>query len=298
MIQLHGPIVALLTPFDASGKIEWQAFKAYLSSLYHWGVRTVISNGSTGEFPSMTIRERRLVVEFVRQNFAGIIINNVSGTCVGDVRKLIAGTKDCADCILLLPPYYYSACRDEGLSRFFVDALSGATLPAMLYHFPQHTGNHLGIDLVTTLLDQGLSIVGIKDSSGDIDNAQLYQVNFPELAVFLGNDEKVFEALQKGLSGSVTGAANPMPELLIAMQTEYRLSASKAQSLQRCLDVWNRFRNDSGYFEIPLVKAAMGARIDSFPVHVRPPLTSVPVEVIDRTRKVIYNCLNDFNLLN
>ncbi|PKM36062.1 MAG: hypothetical protein CVV06_13000 [Gammaproteobacteria bacterium HGW-Gammaproteobacteria-10] len=198
----------------------------------------------------------------------------------------------------LLPPYYYSACRDEGLSRFFVDSLSGETLPAMLYHFPQHTGNHLGIDMVTKLLDQGLSIVGIKDSSGDIDNARLYQSNFPELAVFLGNDEKVFEALQKGLSGSVTGAANPMPELLIAMQVEYRLSASKAQSMQRCLDIWNRFRNDSGYFEIPLVKAAMGARIDRFPVHVRPPLTPVPVEELDRVRKVICNCLNDFRLLN
>jgi len=101
MIQLHGPIVALLTPFDASGKIEWQAFKAYLSSLYSWGVRTVIANGTTGEFPSMTISERRQVVEFVRENFAGTIINNVSGTCVGDVRKLIAGMKDSADCILL-----------------------------------------------------------------------------------------------------------------------------------------------------------------------------------------------------
>lgn len=298
MIQLHGPIVALLTPFDASGKIEWQAFKAYLSSLHSWGVRTVIANGTTGEFPSMTISERRRVVEFVRENFAGTIINNVSGTCVGDVRKLIAEAKDCADFILILPPYYYSACRDEGLFRFFIDALSGATLPAMLYHFPQHTGNHLGIDLVTTLLDQGLSIVGIKDSSGDIDNAQLYRSNFPELAVFLGNDAKVFEALQKGLSGSVTGAANPMPELLIAMQSEYRLSARKAQEMQRCLDVWNRFRNAGGYFEIPLVKAAMGARIDSFPVHVRSPLTPVPVEVIDRIRKAVCNCLNDFRLLN
>jgi 4-hydroxy-tetrahydrodipicolinate synthase len=59
MVNLHGPIVALLTPFDASGEIEWQAFKTYLSSLYSWGVRTVIANGTTGEFPSLTINERR-----------------------------------------------------------------------------------------------------------------------------------------------------------------------------------------------------------------------------------------------
>jgi 4-hydroxy-tetrahydrodipicolinate synthase len=59
MVNLHSPIVALLTPFDASGEIEWQAFKTYLSSLYSWGVRTVIANGTTGEFPSLTINERR-----------------------------------------------------------------------------------------------------------------------------------------------------------------------------------------------------------------------------------------------
>jgi dihydrodipicolinate synthase/N-acetylneuraminate lyase len=99
MVNLHGPIVALLTPFDASGEIEWQAFKTYLSSLYSWGVRTVIANGTTGEFPSLTINERQQAVEFVRENFDGTIVNNVSATCVKDVRDLIAGTQGCADFI-------------------------------------------------------------------------------------------------------------------------------------------------------------------------------------------------------
>ena len=108
MVNLHGPIVALLTPFDVSGAIEWQAFKTYLSSLYFWGVRTVIANGTTGEFPSLTINERQQVVEFVRENFDGTIVNNVSATCVRDVRDLIAGTQGCADFILLfrMPGYW------------------------------------------------------------------------------------------------------------------------------------------------------------------------------------------------
>jgi len=49
MVNLRGPIVALLTPFDANGEIEWQAFKTYLTALFSWGVRTVIANGTTGE---------------------------------------------------------------------------------------------------------------------------------------------------------------------------------------------------------------------------------------------------------
>jgi len=293
MVNFRGPIVALLTPFDASGKIEWHAFKTYLSALFSWGVRTVIANGTTGEFPSLTLNERQKVVEFVRQNFQGTIINNVSATCVSDVRDLIAGTQGSADALLLLPPYYYSACRDDGLCCFFVSTLSGTSLPAMLYNFPQHTGNLLSADLIAMLLDQGISIQGIKDSSGDIDNAMVYKSNFPEVKIFLGNDAKGLEVLQKGLSGSVTGGANPLPELLIAMQTDFQLSGNKAYSLQRCLDVWNEFREASGYFEIPLVKAAMGARIADFPLHVRAPFTPVPAEEIDRIRSVIIKCLRD-----
>lgn len=297
MVNLRGPIVALLTPFDASGEIEWQAFKTYLSALFSWGVRAVIANGTTGEFPSLTLNERQKVVEFVRENFQGTIVNNVSATCVSDVRDLIAGTQGCADAVLLLPPYYYSACRNDGLCRFFVSTLSGTSLPAMLYNFPQHTGNRLNADLIAMLLDQGIAIQGIKDSSGDTDNAMVYKSNFPEVKIFLGNDAKVLEVLQKGLSGSVTGGANPLPELLIAMQTDFQLSGDKAHSLQRCLDVWNEFREAMGYFEIPLVKAAMGARIADFPLHVRAPFTPVPAEELDRIRNVIFKCLKDFKTI-
>jgi dihydrodipicolinate synthase/N-acetylneuraminate lyase len=297
MTNHHDPIVALLTPFDASGEIEWRAFKTYLSALFSWGVRTVIANGTTGEFPSLSLNERQEVVEFVRENFQGSIINNVSATCISDVRKLIAGSRGFADSVLLLPPYYYSACRNIGLCRFFISALSGNTLPVMLYNFPLHTGNHLDVELVAMLLDHDIAIHGIKDSSGDIDNAMVYKSHFPEVKIYLGNDEKILEVLQKGLSGSVTGAANPLPELLIAMQLDFQSSGNSAQSLQLCLDVWNEFRESSGYFEIPLVKAAMGARIADFPLHVRPPFTSVPAEEITRIQSVIIDCLKDFKAI-
>ena len=67
----------------------------------------------------------------------------------------------------------------------------------MLYNFPQHTGNRLNADLVAMLLDQGIAVQGIKDSSGDTDNAMVYKLNFPKVKIFLGNDTKVLEVLQK-----------------------------------------------------------------------------------------------------
>lgn len=297
MLTLHSPVVALLTPFDAHGQIARQEFAAYLSALNSWGVRSVVTNGTTGEFPSLTRNERQQVVEFVKQHFPGTIINNVSATCVDDVRELLAGTQGYGDAVLMLPPYYYAACRDDGLCRFFEQALAGASLPIFLYNFPQHTGNKIGNDLLAMLLGKGITVAGIKDSSGDIDNAVAYKSRFPGLKIFFASDSKALTALQKGLSGSVTGAANPVPELLIAMQTDFALSGSKGQALQRCINVWTEFRETSGRLEIPLLKAAMGARIEDFPLYVRAPFTQVPAEEIERIRAVIMQCLSDFKAI-
>jgi dihydrodipicolinate synthase/N-acetylneuraminate lyase len=293
MPDLTPPIVALLTPFGADGKIDWRAFESYLIALASWGVKSVIANGTTGEFPSLTLDERQEIVEFVRRHFKGTLVNNVSSTCVEDVKKLLAGTKGNADAILLLPPYYYAEASNDGLCHFFEKALSGNALPVFLYNFPKHTGNRLDIALIEMLFDRGIRITGIKDSSGDLPNALAYRSQFPDLKIFFANDADCLAALQHGLHGSVTGGANPLPEYLLAIQETWVKRSDKAQTLQCAFDVWNDYRAASLLFEIPLVKAAMGARIKDFPIHVRPPLTPAPAKAINRIRTVVLDRLFD-----
>jgi len=291
MLDLTTPIVALLTPFDASGKIDWQAFESYLISLSSWGVRSVITNGSTAEFPSLTLDERQNVVEFVGKHFQGTVINNVSSTCVYDTRRLIDDTQSHGDAILILPAYYYAGVQNDGLCRFLEGALSGTALPTFLYNFPQHTGNKIDNDLIEMLLQKGIQITGIKDSGGDLQNALAYRARFPKLQIFFASDTDCLAALQNGLSGSVTGGANPLPEFLLAIQECFEEAPDKVQALQRSFNAWNEYCAASPLFEIPLVKAAMGARIKDFPVHVRPPFTAAPDEEISRVRTTVLDCL-------
>ncbi|MGR8979831.1 MAG: dihydrodipicolinate synthase family protein [Gammaproteobacteria bacterium] len=295
MRGLSSPLVALLTPFDAEGNIDWQAFRSYLTALFSWGVRSVVANGTTAEFPSLTLAERQTVIEFVKNNFQGSILNNVSSTCVDEAQKLIDGTQGYGDAVLMLPPYYYAKVKNDGLCRFFERTLSGTLLPVFLYNFPQHTGNELDNDLIEMLLLKGIEIAGIKDSSGDIGNAIGYKTRFPQLEVFFAGDFEALAALQKGLSGSITGGANPLPEFIIAIQKYAGLSGDKAQTLQRSFDVWNEFRKRYGIFEIPLLKAAMGARIKEFPIHVRAPFTPARAEEVSHIRAAVTGRLSDFN---
>jgi dihydrodipicolinate synthase/N-acetylneuraminate lyase len=295
MPDLTPSIVALLTPFDADGKIDWRAFESYLIALASWGVESVIANGTTGEFPSLTLDERQEIVEFVRRHFEGTLVNNVSSTCVQDVKKLLAGTEGNADAVLLLPPYYYAEASNDGLCHFFEKALSGNALPVFLYNFPKHSGNRLDIALIEMLFDRGIRITGIKDSSGDLPNALAYHSQFPDLKIFFADDAACLAALQHGLHGSVTGGANPLPEYLLAIQETWAKRSDKVQTLQCAFDVWNDYRAASLLFEIPLVKAAMGARIKDFPIHVRPPLTPAPAEAISRIRTVVLDRLSDLH---
>lgn len=297
MIDLSSPIVALLTPFDARGNIDWQAFKSYLTALCSWGVQSVVTNGTTSEFPSLSLTERQNVLEFVREQFHGTIINNVSSTCSEDVRKLIDGTHGFGDAVMVLPPYYYAEVQNDGLSRFFERVLSETSLPAFLYNFPKHTGNTLDNALIEMLLGRGVELAGIKDSSGHLANAIAYQVRFPKLKVFYANDAEALKALQNGLSGLVTGGANPLPEFLINIQRIFGASDDRAKTLQRSFNVWNDYRMKSPVFEIPLLKAAMGARIKDFPIHVREPFMHAPAEKISQIRATVLECLTDLNAI-
>jgi dihydrodipicolinate synthase/N-acetylneuraminate lyase len=293
MPDLTPPIVALLTPFDAGGKIDWRAFESYLTALSSWGVKSVIANGTTGEFPSLTLAERQEIVEFVRRHFEGTLINNVSSTCVEDVKKLLAGTEKNGDAVLLLPPYYYAEASNDGLCGFLGKALSENALPVFLYNFPKHTGNRLDIALIEMLFDSGIRITGIKDSSGDLPNALAYHSQFPDLKIFFADDAGCLAALQHGLHGSVTGGANPLPEYLLAIRENFGKPGDKAQILQYSFDVWNAYRTASPLLEIPLVKAAMGARIKDFPIRVRPPFTPAPPETVEQIRMVVRDRLSD-----
>ena len=297
LFDLTPPVVALLTPFEADGKIDWHAFKSYLTALSSWGVRSVISNGTTGEFPSLTLGERQKAVEFVRHNFDGSLINNVSSTCVDDAKKLIDDTPAYCDAVMILPPYYYAGVRNDGLCRFYEEALSRNSLPTFLYNFPQHTGNRLDTELIEMLHDKGIQVTGIKDSSGDLQNALAYQSRFTELQIFFASDSDALAALQNGLAGSVTGAANPLPEFLIAIQNCFGEANDKALTLQRSFDAWNDYRRTKPLFEIPLVKAAMGARIPDFPIHVRAPFTTASAEEISQIRTMVIKCLSDLQVI-
>jgi dihydrodipicolinate synthase/N-acetylneuraminate lyase len=287
-MQIHGPVFAIVTPFDARGEVDCGALDAYLRFLAHHGVRNIVANGTTGEFASLTAAERCLVLERCRSAFPGTIINHVSCCSYKDCHTLLDHSRDHADGILLLPPYYYAGIDDAGCLAFFRRVLERNALPAYLYNFPEHTQAKVSPEMLRHLADAFPVVAGIKDSGGDLGISMSYKKAVPGLQVFVGGDRCALEVLRLGLDGSVTGCGSPVPEFLVAMHHQVVSGDHEAARLtQRAFDRWTDFRESLPINHLPVTKAGLTARIPGFPPHVRPPFLTADDATIARIRSAL-----------
>lgn len=293
MKTVQGPIVAIVVPFDEKLRVDRAALEDYLQFLSETGVKSIVVNGTTGEFPSLTARERLHVYECSRSIFPGPILLNVSSPCAAECRtyaETLAGTDDG---LLLLPPYYYAGAPAKGVTDFMRSVVSQTEQEVYLYNFPAHTGNGIDPEELKIFSGEFANIRGIKDSSGSLESAKSFAEacdGVADFKVFVGSDSLALKVLEAGLAGSVTGAANPVPEFLIEMARAFQEKRTgDASYFQERLNAWTALRKELDLPEIPVVKAALGARVSGFPPFVRPPFSTISntAPVVDGTRRIL-----------
>lgn len=282
MPEVREPIFAVVTPFSPSAglPVDTGALEELLAFVQQCGVRRIIAGGTTGEFSSLTLPERRRVLETCRKAFDGEVIAHVSSTCAGEVRELAGHAAGHADALLLLPPYYYADAPPAGVIEFFLHAAADTPLPCYLYNFPRHTQIPLAPDTVAAVRGRMPQLRGIKDSGGQLAHALSYrEACGPNFEVYLGADGLALDVLCAGLDGSVTGGAQPVPELLIAVAGAWKAEDREgASAAQERLNSWTAARKVAGLAEPAILKAALGERLPGFPAAVRPPLLSATPE--------------------
>ncbi len=295
---LGTPVFAIVTPFGLDGRIDIGALREYLALLNDASVPALIVNGTTGEFPSLDDHEKDLVLEACRAEFRGRLLVNVSATDPRAVRATMERQALASDAFLVLPPYYLADPPEEGLSAFFRRALTGTPRLVYLYNFPRHTQAPITPALLRSLIEEGLPIAGVKDSSGSMENATVYRDGVPGLAVYLGSDSKALAALEAGLAGSTSGGAACFPEFLVALTEAFEAGdGPQAQALQAHADQWTMFRKSLACSEPALVKAALAERLPGFPTTVRPPLVAADGETAKRVRREVRRLLARFEEL-
>jgi 4-hydroxy-tetrahydrodipicolinate synthase len=203
----------MLTPFDHDGEVDTGAYAAFAQWLVSRGVDGLVPFGSTGEGPSLSLRERLAVLAKLPDAVPGAsLIPAVTESSLDAVLEFVAAVNDLpAAGIMVLPPYYFRPLGADDLRRFMEPVLAASRHPVLLYHIPVF-GPPVPVEALAALA--GPSLWGVKDSGGDM--AYTRQVLETGANAMVGSERVLVEAVGLGASGGIFGLANLLPEHLLA----------------------------------------------------------------------------------
>lgn len=235
---LSGSLVALVTPFDESGAIDYSA----LTRLVDWhldaGTHGLVVLGTTGESVTLSAEEREQVACHVIKQVKGrvpVIVGsgtNATATSITQTQK--AKTWGADACLLVTP--YYNKPDQEGLYQHFAALAEAVDVPQVLYNVPGRTGCDLLSETVARLA-QFDNIVGLKDATGDLARVtEMVEVYGDPLILLSGDDATSLDFVLQGGRGSISVTANVVPEQLSQMM-ERALAKNEvaAREIDDCL---------------------------------------------------------------
>jgi len=241
--MIIGSLVALVTPMQDDGQVDWLA----LTQLVEWhvaaGTHGIVAVGTTGESPTLAVDEHLAVIRTVVEVAAGRLAV-IAGTGANSTREAIELTAEAAqigvDAALLVTPYYNKPTQ-EGLYQHYKAIAEAVPLPQILYNVPGRTGVDMQNATVARLLGVP-NIVGIKDATGNVARGvELIGMLGDQMAVYSGDDATAIELILNGAKGNISVTANVMPDLMAqACEAALAKDADRAYALNKQLAELNQ----------------------------------------------------------
>ncbi|MGX5804430.1 dihydrodipicolinate synthase family protein [Bradyrhizobium sp. Arg314] len=208
--------LAITTPFDASGQVDFGRFENLIERYLAAGVDGFVFSSGTGMHVYLTPEESRSVVERGARLVAGRakVIAQTSALLTADVVTRTKAAKDAgADGVMVLPPFFEGPSDDESIFNFYAE-VAKVGLPIIGYNVPQAVGVRITPGLLRKLCELP-EFRAVKDSSGDlISQVRLIGTG---LGVINGADPLVPFSLFAGCSGLIWGGANIAPRTCVAI---------------------------------------------------------------------------------
>jgi 4-hydroxy-tetrahydrodipicolinate synthase len=237
-MRIRGIIPPVATPMQANEDLDLPRFKWFLDHLIHEGVHGVFVLGTNSEFYALDEREKQEVIATA----VGHVNRRVpvfAGTGAESTREAVRLTRmaerEGVDGVSVITPYFVSPSQQEIYDHYRRIA-ENTSLPVVLYNNPSTCGGlKIDVDTVARLAEVP-NILGIKDSSGDLQNTIEYVRVVPDrFAVMQGRDTLIYPALVFGAKGAVPASANIAPALCALMFEAFERgdhAAAKAAQLR------------------------------------------------------------------
>ncbi|MGY4539288.1 4-hydroxy-tetrahydrodipicolinate synthase [Mucilaginibacter sp. UYNi724] len=215
MNKFHGTGVAMITPFQADGQVDYDALQKLIDHLIDGGVEYLVSLGTTGESATLSKEEKKQVFAFTAKAVnkrvllvAGIAGNNTLET----VAEIKAFDTTGYDAILSASPHYNKPTQ-EGIYQHYKAIAEATTLPIILYNVPSRTGSTVSAETTVRLATDFKNIIGIKEASGNFELLNhLFRDKPEDFLVISGDDPISLQMIAMGGVGVISVVGNALPK--------------------------------------------------------------------------------------
>jgi 4-hydroxy-tetrahydrodipicolinate synthase len=220
MDKFKGTGVALVTPFNENGKVDYNGLQKLVEFQINNGTNYLVVQGTTGESVTLTNDEKIAVLDYIIEINAGKlpILLGVGGNSTSDVCdkiKFFSGHK--IDGFLSVSPYYNKPSQ-QGIYEHFKSISNSTSLPIIIYNVPGRTSSNITADTTVQLAKDFKNIVGIKEASGNLEQIMTIILKKPDnFLVISGDDALTLGHILVGGDGVISVIANAFPKRLSTM---------------------------------------------------------------------------------
>lgn len=227
--KFRGLGVAVVTPFTAEGKVDFQSLENLVENLIRNKVDYLLALGTTSEYPTMSEAEQQDVVRCITSVNAGRV-PVLMGLGGPDTQSILDRIKDAdklpIDAILSVTPYYNKP-NQLGLIEHYKAVAKSSPLPIILYNVPGRTSCNMLAETTIRIAESHPNVIGIKEASGNVKQI-LYLLNHKpkDFLVISGDDLITLPLMAAGMDGLISVLANAYPAetanmVHLAMQDQF-----------------------------------------------------------------------------
>jgi 4-hydroxy-tetrahydrodipicolinate synthase len=209
----RGTGVALVTPFKASGEIDFGSLEKIVEHVTKGGVEYLVILGTTGETVTLSKKEKKSVFDFIKEKNRGRLplVAGIGGSNTQEILETISEFDFKGISAVLSVSPYYNKPNQQGIYLHYKAIADACPVPVILYNVPGRTGSNMTAE-TTLRLAKEKNIIGMKEASGNFEQCMEIIKNKPaDFLVISGDDAITLPLLSCGMDGVISVIANAYP---------------------------------------------------------------------------------------
>ena len=217
---LMGTGVALVTPFNSNGSVDYNSLEKIVDLTINGGVDYLVILGTTSESPTLSENEKEKIISYIvkKNNRRVPLVIGIGGNNTNNLIDRIKKINDSSFSAILSVSPYYNRPSQFGIFKHYEKIASISNLPIILYNVPSRTGSNIEIDTVIDLNKNFKKIIGIKEASGNLLSIMNLIAKTPKnFHVISGDDLLALPTVLAGGSGVISVIGNVFPDQIKKM---------------------------------------------------------------------------------